>query len=209
MNRFWFLILVAQTTFAQEVVLEISLQNIVMRGITNPIRASIENTDCNDVIITSNSAKIERFENCNFNLVPLSEERELVLNFLKKTGKDTMFVAKRTYRVIDFPNPIPEIAGIEEGVINENKFKKHFSIGKFSAFSEFACINFTISEYTMMVIRDTSAIGISKNLGNRASEDTKKLITLVQPGDQVYITNLKCKVLGDVRTLDDIRFDIK
>ncbi|MCD2259417.1 GldM family protein [Psychroserpens luteolus] len=209
MTKFLFLLLVVQITFAQEVSLEMSLQNIVIRGISNPIKATIENTKCADVVIKSDAAKIEYYRDCNFNLIPSTERRELVINFYKIKQKDTVFVTKKIYRVIDFPDPIPTLAGIEEGSISEEKFKKHFSIGKFDSYSEYACINFGITSYTMMVVRGTTSVGISKNIGNRASEETKKLIALVKSGDQVYITNLECKVLDQVRLLDDIRFDIK
>ncbi|WP_298902863.1 GldM family protein [uncultured Psychroserpens sp.] len=209
MRKIWFLILCVQLSFAQEVVLELSLQNIVIRGITNPIRASIENTNCNDVIITSKAAKIERYKDCSFSLVTLSENRELVVNFYKKTGKDSVFVDKRVYRVIDFPDPIPNIAGFREGDISEETFKSYFGIARLNAYSEYVCMDFKMTEYTMMVIRDTTAVGISKNIGNRASEETKKLIALVKPGDQVYITNLKCKVLNEERELDEMKFYIK
>ncbi|WP_298894969.1 GldM family protein [uncultured Psychroserpens sp.] len=211
MTKFLFLLLVVQITFAQEVSLEMSLQNIVVKGIYNPVEVIIEDTKCTDVIIKSDDAKLIQSEinPCSYNLITNTDHRELTISFFKKKQKDTVFVTKRTYRVIDFPDPIPTLAGIEEGEVSEEKFKKYFSIGKFGAYSEYACIDFNITSYTMMVVRDTTSIGISKNVGNRASEETKKLIALVKSGDQVYITNLECKVLDQVRRLDEIRFDIK
>ncbi|WP_298759772.1 GldM family protein [uncultured Psychroserpens sp.] len=211
MTKFLFLLLVVQITFAQEVSLEISTQNIVIKGIINPIIANIENTKCTDVVIKSDDAKLIQSEinPCSYNLVTNTNHKELTISFFKKKQKDTVFVDKKIYRVIDFPNPIPTLAGLQEGSISEEKFKTHFSIGKFGAYSEYACIDFDISSYTMMVVRETTSVGISKNIGNRASEKTKQLIALVKPGDQVYISNLECKVLDQVRLLDEIRFDIK
>ncbi|WP_456439833.1 GldM family protein [Psychroserpens sp.] len=193
---------------AQEVSLELSRENIIMRGITVPIKVTIENIDCKDVIIKSEEAEISKGDGCKFNLVTRTENREIVLNFYKIKRKDTVFVEKKTFRVRDLPKPTPTIAGLEEGEVSIESFKKYFSIARFDSYSEYICMNFKITEYTMMIVRDNQSVGISKNLGNRASEDTKQLIQLAKTGDKVYIVDLKCKVHDEIRELDEIKFDI-
>lgn len=195
-------------SFAQEVAIELSQQNLIIRGIQNPLIIALENTKCKNIVLKSELTKITKGNNCSFNLVTSNPSRELTINIFKKKSRDTMFVTKKVFRVKDFPDPIPMIAGFKEGEISEETFKKYFSIGKFYSYSEVVCADFKITEYTMMVVRDNQSIGISENIGDRASEDTKQLINLVKVGDKVYIVDLMCDVLNEIRELDEVKFEI-
>jgi len=208
MRNVLFLLVFVNVSFAQEVSLELSRENIILRGIPVPIKATIENTKCKDVIIKSKDAEITKYDDCKFRLTTISKSRELLLSFYKKTGKDTVFVDKKIFRIKDIPRPIPTVAGRGEGEISEETFKSVFSIGRFDCFSEYIHMDFKITEFTIMIVRNNQSIGISRNIGNRASEETKKIIQLVKAGDKVYIVGLKSDYLNEVRELDEIKFDI-
>lgn len=201
-------VLFLKNSFAQEVSVEFPRENIIFRGIYNPIHITIENTSCENVFVKSVDAELTKHEGCNYNLVTKTINPELTLNIYKLKNNDIIFVDKKVFRVKNIPNPTPTIAGLEEGEISIEGFKKYFSVARFNSYSEYVCMNYKITEYTMMIVRDYQSVGISKNLGNRASEDTKQLIQLAKSGDQVYIVDLKCEVIDEIRELDEIKFDI-
>ena len=203
-----FLLFAVNMSFTQEVALELSRENVIIRGITNPINLAVENTKCENVVITCEDAKITKYDNCNYSILTNTPSRELQINIFKKKDRDTIFVSKKLLRVKELPNPIPTITGLNGGQISEESFKTIFSLGRFESFSEYIHMDFKITEYTMMVVRDNQSIGISENIGDRASEETKQLINLVKAGDKVYIVDLVCDVLNEIRELDEVKFEI-
>nr|WP_321228024.1 GldM family protein [uncultured Psychroserpens sp.] len=203
-----FLLFAVNMSFTQEVALELSRENVIIRGITNPINLAVENTKCENVVITCEDAKITKYDNCNYSILTNTPSRELQINIFKKKTNDTIFVDKKLLRVRKLPDPIPTISGLNEGEVSEETFKIHFSQGRINSYSEYVCISFDVIEYTIIIVRDNNSIGISKNIGDRASEETKQLINLVKAGDKVYIVDLVCDVLNEIRELDEVKFEI-
>lgn len=200
-------VLFLNISFAQEVSFEVSEQNIIMRGIINPVRVVIENTNCSSVFLKSENANITK-NGCNFNIDTNSLEKELVVNVFEIKKNDTLFIDKAILRIIDIPNPIPTIAGQKGGSISENQFKKIGKTAKVECHSEHVHAGYLVSQYTMIVTRKEQVIGMSKNIGNRASENTKQLIESTKIGDTVYILDILCKVQNNIRELDEIKFEI-
>ena len=195
---------------AQEVSLEVRLQNIIIKGILNPIKVAIENTKCEDVILKSEDAEIETstYTGCTYNIYSKTSKPELVISIFKANSTDTLFVTKAILRVIDLPNPIPTIALQKGGSISENRFKEMAKTARVECHSEYIHADLQVSQYTMIVTRGEQVIGMSKNIGNRASEKTKELIDLIESGDMVYYIDILSKIQDEIRNLDVIKFEI-
>lgn len=195
---------------AQEVSLEVGLQNIIIKGIYNPIKVAIENTKCEDIILKSEDAEIETstYKGCTYNIVTQTSNPEIIISIYKINSSDTLFITKKNLRVIEIPDPIPTFAGKKGGAISESRFKEVGKIASVRCYSEYIHADFLVSQYTMIVTRGEQVIGMSKNNGNKASDMTKQLIDLTKSGDTVYILDILSKVQDEVRALEKIKFDI-
>ena len=214
MKRYLYILFLVQSIgFAQEVAIEMTTKNTLFKGVQNPILVTVENTDCKDIIISSENAKIIQSDHnaCANTIVPDTISKVLTINVYKKESKDTILVDKKVYRLLDVPDPILDVSGLTEGEVPKKTFKNRMIHGRMSSYLDpnIACAVFKITEFTLMVIRDQNVIGISKNIGNRATDETKQLVELIKSGDKVYIVDIKCQMLSEIRELDEIKFDIK
>ncbi len=211
MNKTLFILffLCLNILLAQEISLENRRDNIMYRGVHNPVSALIENVDCDSIFLKVPDAKILSKRGCFFNIVPISDRKEIDINFYKITNKDTVFIKKRVLRVRDVPNPTFVVAGRNEGKMKVSYFKT-LSIASFNATSDssFFCMSYYVEEFKMIVLRNNTSVGVSKNIGRRASLETKELIQKVKPGDIVYILDIKCEFLNNIVELDPAKFEI-
>jgi len=203
-------ILFINTIVAQEVSVELSRENIIIREIYNPLIITVENTSCEDIIVKSDDAEISKNDDgsCKFKLITKTKNRQLFLSIYKTKHKDTLLIDKKGFRVLDLPNPIPTINGLKGGQVSEKIFKTNFSLGKLGSYSEYICMNFSITECTMIIFRNDKFIGQSKNIGHRITNQTKDIMQLAKSGDDVYFFNIKCEILDTIRELDAMKFKI-
>jgi len=193
---------------AQEVSVELPKENIIIRGITTPLNIIVENLSCEDVHVKSKETEIIKHNNCKYNLITQTASDNLILSIYKVANKDTLLITDKGFRVIDLPNPVASIAGRNSGLITENRFKEITKHARLQCYSEHVHADFRVTNYTMIIVRNEEIIGISKNIGNKATDKTKTLIDLVKSGDTVYILDVFSKIMDKTFESDMIKFEI-
>lgn len=203
-----FFIFFANTIIAQEISIEKTKENILYRGVRNPVKAIIEKVNCSSIILKSDDAEITK-NGCHFNIITSSKKKEIQIEFYNIIDNDTLFVKKSMSRLKDIPNPTFTVSGQTGGRIPVDTFKK-LSHGKFKAYSDssFFCMTFPVSQFKMIITRKDMLIGVSTNISNKATLETKELMKKVQQGDKVYIVDINCKALNKTVELNPVTFKI-
>lgn len=85
--------------------------NVAYLGIPNPISIVMENTDCDDLIVSVNQGKIEKTDDCYYTYIP---ETAGVVKISVSSKSDTI-IKSISYRVRHIPDPKPTIGGTLTG----------------------------------------------------------------------------------------------
>jgi GldM C-terminal domain len=195
-------------TTKPQVVVANTTENILYLGIVNPLEALIEKESKNTVILTTDNGSIEKTENSRFVIRPFYKG-VAVVNVCKLVKKDTVIIDKREFRVSALPDPEPYIGANTDGGL----VKKKFIISQ-GGIRSFICCDFEapvqILEYSLLVIRDSSSIGISSNIGARYSDKSINLLNRLQPNDELFVYKLTCRTPdGLIRPLHPMEFTIE
>lgn len=193
------------SAFAQEVAIELTKENVLIHGITNPLNVVIKNVDCNSIYLTSKDAILDN-NGCKSSIIPNSEKKELTLSIYKISKNDTVFIKNKVFRV-KLMKPLPALAGFSDGEIKIENLK-HLSFKSLRAYSEYVCTEFQITSCKILFLRNDKPIGISDNYDNKFSIKTKELIKKTEIGDKIYFLDIKCKVLDNIVELDPMKFQI-
>lgn len=193
--------------WTQEVSIELSRENIIYRGVMNPMKATIEGVDCKSVYLKSIDAVIDK-NGCDFSIIINSEIKEVTIEVYKLQKQDTLFIENKKFRVKDIPFYFT-VAGVSGGNIKLEMFKQIVSLGSFLTYNSYACVDFPISEFKMIILRDNDILGLSQNIGSKSSIETKALIEKIQVGDNVYFIDIKSEILDKVFELETVKFVIE
>ena len=180
-----------------EVAIENEKENILTLGVDNPLTALIESTSKRDVVLTTNNGTIEKAGGNRFIIHPANVGVAIV-NVCKLVKKDTVIIDKREFRVHRLPEPEPYV-----GNKNGGHIKKKILLVQ-GGIRSFICCDFDapvqILEYSLLVIRDTSTIGINQNIGARYTEKTIELLNRLQPNEHLLVYNLICNPPDGITT---------
>lgn len=167
-------------------------ENVVYVGLTTLIKATVENTDDKDVVLTTREASLKKNNEGTYELTASKTGKIAIVVWKKnKKGKlDSLGISE--FRAHPIPDPEASVFDIHYGEIKKNILVVVPGIIARIKFRDI-CGPFTISSFNCIII--------SKNVNTKLftandalfTENMKMEFAFLQPGEQVLFCDIKCK----------------
>jgi hypothetical protein len=182
-------------------------ENIIHVGIDNPMEVAVEKTSKSSICLTTDNGTITKTENGYMYIMHPVRVGETKINVCKISKRDTIVVCTKFFRAKKLPSPVAYIGNLSEGVVSK---KQLTAMGGIISRIEGFDINMPleVKEYLFVVIRDNTAIGVSKNFGPRYNDKTKALLQNLQAGDNVIVTGITVKMSYELRKVAALEYTI-
>jgi GldM C-terminal domain len=173
------------------VVVENERENILQKGVENPLCVLIEKTSKEAIFLSTDNGKITNAGGNRFIIVP-TKQGLAKINVYKLVKNDTIAIDTREFRVKGFPPPVARIGAVKSGIM-----KKEFLVSQGGLYailenSDFQA-PFQVMEYTIMLIRDNKTFEINKNTGARYNDQSIELLKQTVKNDRVIIFGIVSK----------------
>jgi len=190
---YFFLALCTQTiTYAQDFTVAASYANFLYRGMNNSIHLTVNGYSCDSLIISIDEGTISSQLNssCYLEIRPSIEKTQYTLSlFLRAIKmKDTVFIGKKTFDVVDIP---PIKAGIfykQSGSLPKEVLLGHVRILLYPPF-EFQ-LSIGIDRFSILVLRNDEIHFIGHFKQAYFDEEIYKMFANLENGDRILFFNL-------------------
>jgi hypothetical protein len=202
--QFALLLFIFGKTYCQNVVVSATKMNVLYADVDNPFSFAINNTDCNDYQLSSNNGVIKCDSNCNCAINPIKFGKITVIYIKDKTGK---LIDSSEYRTKDLPDPVFEIdytTGCRGPIVTKVRDSVLLKMKDFNFNPKFTTMHFEVSLY-----RNDTLVSSYLNVGDKISSEVKKIYSLENPGDILYIKDIiVVQPSGRARKLSNLGFKI-
>ncbi|MBN1182059.1 MAG: hypothetical protein JXB49_07215 [Bacteroidales bacterium] len=210
MKKFIFCTIFCISTFvlySQEYIIAPSAQNIVYCGIQNPLSVMVENTDCRDLIVTTNNG-ILKGERCNYYLQP-AHVGEARVTIVKIMDNDTILIGSSMLKVILTPDPTAKVAGKSGGDIIRNALVAQNWIT--AELDDFDFENrFKVKSYSVVINKGEEVTFTGNYQENAITNELKEAFRNTRILDKVKFENIVVEGNdGKEREIKDIEFTIR
>ncbi|MDX2048932.1 MAG: GldM family protein [Chitinophagaceae bacterium] len=189
-----------------ECVVAITKENVLYIGIDNPIEVLIERTSKNAVFIKSNNGYIENHGGNNFIIRP-HRRGFTEIEIFRIFKRDTLLVCTRLFRVKELPLPVGIFGNLRRPIVSKRTIKIFGGLRAVLEDSEYD-LPIEVKEYSVIITRDTAVVGISKNIGPRYNTKTELLLQNLQPGDNIYVTNIIVNMGYELRRILPLEYTV-
>ncbi len=202
------LIIISFSSFGQRFTISSTRQNLLYKGLDNPIEIVVEDTKCNNISVSTNNGKIEKYNDCSYIYIADTLGKTNI-SVYKKYKKDSTLVGTNHFRVKEIPNPTPRLADKRNGEIEKNLLLAFKSIS--ATLDGFDIdISIQIKSYSVFIVWSNDSITYKKINGSKFTDDLKNEFKKLSSGDRVYFEDIVA-VLPDNkdRYLNSMKFIIK
>jgi hypothetical protein len=196
---------------AQNISIANKTLNSIYAGIPTSIAAIVENTKCNEYILTTDNGQISEDPNenrCSYIFIPQKNGKTTI--FIKKLERnDTIILGEKIFQVKNIPKPIAKIGGKHDG-----KIRKDVLVAQKGIIATFEDLDFDIytkiSKYSVLIIRNRELIYLDPFFNNILTSDFKTLVHNCYPDDQIIFYNIEAEFPNkDKENLDSITFTLE
>jgi hypothetical protein len=169
--------------------------NVAYVGIDNPMTIVAEGYNCEDILASCDNGTLSRTDGCHYMFSPeKAGVFEIAVSAKSRSGTRTVGTVK--YRVKTLPVPVALLAGKADGITTVGNFKIQMGvIARFDCFEFDAAVR--VTQFKMEIKRGKEIIQSLINVGAAFDEHAKDVMKEVQPGDEVFITEIKCLLPGE------------
>jgi hypothetical protein len=190
-----------------EVIVANNRENLLYVGLENPIEALIENASKHAVVLTTDNGRIEKEDGNRFSITP-DHIGITKINVCKVVKRDTIVIGTREFRVRELPEPEALIGLFTGGPIKKAALITMGGVRVKLNGGDFEFLG-SITEYTLIAIRDSSTVGMIKNTGAQYNDSTIEFIKKLQPKDHLVICGLIAKFPSQPRLIHPAEFIIE
>ena len=185
---------VLHKAFSQQAAMSVDINNVVYEGVENPLSIVVENIPCSAISVKSTNGNIEG-KGCKFILKDLKihsyNENTVDVIVYKKTKIKLKEVARWTFSIKRFPNPVVKIGPSAGGDIERAVFVAQTSLR--AEFEDFGpSMTFEIKSYWVHIDYAGTYL-MDKNIyntGNSISSEIYEAFSFLQDGDIVRFHNV-------------------
>lgn len=204
------LLLIPTFINAQNVVITNIKMNVVFVGVDNPIKVAVADYSEKSIIVKVNQGIITG-KNGNYIWRPTSPTSNGLVSVYIQQDNSEKLISTHIYRIKLIPNPYTSLSGWQRSCINPSgsSFIKN---GLTAVLDNFPFdVQFEIISFKITVVRDNKVFFEGINNGGRFKGQTAQIIQMVEVGDKVYFSEVKCRYFGDgiVREINDLVFKIR
>lgn len=166
-------------------------ENIVYVGLPNPIKATVENTDDRDVLLTSRDATLTKQEDGTYELmISKTGKLEVVVWRKNKKGKfDSLGIS--VFRGKPIPDPEAFVSGIHFGEISKNVLTVNSGV-LVQLNNMDICARFKVISFNCIIIYKNGNTKLFPANNALFTDNMKMEFSFLQPGEQVVFCNIKC-----------------
>jgi gliding motility-associated protein GldM len=163
--------------------------NVVYRGVQNPMTISFSGISDGDV--SANAPGLTKTGNGKYMMSP-GQGNEVIINVTGKLSDGSTVGDKKAYRIKDIPPPTGTIGG-ESGLVRGPKSRLEAStIGALIPGFDFE-VNLSVKSFALKVPGQPTVVVT----GNKLSPGAKSALQRAQKGDQVTISEINTKLIGN------------
>lgn len=189
------LVIVSFNISGQEFSISNLKQNILFRGIDNPIHVASENYSCDSIWLSTNNGIVQKKGPRCFYIVRVEDVGLTELVIYSTNGNDTIILEKKEFRAIDIPMPIVKCAGKHGGTISKKSL-----IVQHGLFCELEGFEFDllmrVEKYTILLLREDSLIQFVTREGNKFDTVVYEFLSNIEKDDKILFANIS-GIVGD------------
>jgi hypothetical protein len=169
-------------SYSQQVTFSVGENQTAYLGMDNRLSCMIENMPCNSIVLTTSNGTIEK-ESCSYIYRPVEvSDTKIVIN--KKVNGNLKKIGDFFVRVRNFPKPVAQVGGVCEGEMTRGALLAQTGLGTFTDYpSTGICLNYSVKEFSLSIIRENKSIFFHKNVGYLFDEKIKEILPSIQKGD--------------------------
>lgn len=158
-------------------------------GIDNPLSCTVEGVKCKDIVLTTDNGVIEKVACNTYSFRPaFQSDGSIVIN--KKVNNKLVKVGDFHLRVRNIPEPVAMVGGKHGGSIGATELRAQQGIGAYSYPPLSICINYTLQNFAVLVMRKEQQLFYSYHRGNLFTDDLQDKFKTLQKGDAVVFSSL-------------------
>ena len=183
--------------------------NVFYIGVDNPVSISVPGIADASIVASISTGSLNRAANGDgwTVRVPTGANKATITVSAKYEGEQRS-MGSAEFRVKKVPDPVAEIAGQVEGLIEKNTLNAAGAIIPVMKDFEFE-LYFKVTSFRMATVMGGDWIS-KRNTGNRFSEEMKSMISGARKGQKFYFENIQAEGPdGIVRSLNPISLEIK
>lgn len=188
--------------------------NIVYRGVINPLSIAVPGYYDKDIVVKTNVGKIEHFANsANYELfIGLCPEISATVSvYIKKPNKKLSKVGEFQFKVKDFPKPIFQLGSIVgDGVVSYERLCQANAIFVFQSCFVVCEMGYKIREFHVKHKHKDGTISIFKATNFLLTEEIKESFKKAEDGAVIMVYDVKVEGPNGIESIDDeLILDIK
>ncbi|MEZ5007216.1 MAG: GldM family protein [Chitinophagales bacterium] len=194
---------------AQHITVANTRLNIIYMGIDNPISITVENYDCDDLIIYCTNGLIKQDDGCQYT-IRTSEVGEVKITVnIKKDGEITALktIYFRSQRI---PPPVAQVARKSGGEVSVNEFKLQKGVGVVLEGFDFD-VKYAVTNYSCIIITfsNKEAKFIDSSSEAKFTNKMTSAFNKIKVGDEVIFYDIRANGPDERQCLiESIKFDI-
>jgi hypothetical protein len=203
------LLIVSIHATAQKIAIANTKMNVVYVGLDNPIHVAIANYSSEAIIIKVSQGTITG-ENGEYVWRPITSSNEAFTSIFIKKNNIEKLISTITYRVKIIPNPITRSSDwqTQSCATYNPSFRLNGLVAVLDNFPY--DVPFDITSFKVTIVRNGELFFEATNQGGRFQGKIARLVDMIQTGDIIHFSAVKCQYSGDgiVRTINDLIFKI-
>ncbi len=188
--------------------------NIVYRGVINPLSIAVPGYYDKDIVVKTNVGKIEHFANsANYELIigMCPDISATVSVYLKKPNKKLQLVGEFQFQVKNLPKPILQLGSIVgDGVVSYERLNQANAIFAIQACFTACDMGYKIKEYHIKHKHKNGTVSIFKATDNLLTAEIKESFNKAEDGDVIMVYNIIVNGPNGAESVEDeLILDIK
>lgn len=196
-------------TWCQSIAIESVKLNYAFPGVDNPLIIAATNVPCTALLAKTDNGTISHDQGCRFVFKP-KQVGTASIAIYKISKTDTTLIEKKQYRIKNWPREIARLGGKYFGVMPRALF-----VSQLGVTTEVENLQMDswlpLTSFRMRIMRNHEAIVDIRNSGNLFGEQTRSEMKKARAGDEIFITEIRQKVPGEIidALLNDIVIKIE
>jgi len=182
--------LITNIVVGQNISISFTRENIIYRGIPNPISVVVENMKCGSFFITTDNGKITG-DSCSY-LIKVKRLGKSTIYINKIVETDTVVLGTAVFAVKDIPKPSIYVDGLNNGKITKENL---LAQGSFKArLDNFdLCITYHIMSYSVVFLKKNNTFNLVDVKTSVFSEELINEFKALRKNDKLIITDIKVR----------------
>ncbi len=188
--------------------------NIVYRGVINPLSIAVPGYYDKDIVVKTNVGKIEHIANSSeyeLNTGLCSEISVTISVYIKKPNKKLQPVGVTQFRIKDWPKPIFQLGSIDnDGAVSYERLSHSNAIFVFHSCFTVCGLRYTVKEFHIKHKHKDGTISIFKATNFLLTEEIKESFKKAEDGDVIMVYDVIVEGPNGTEKIDDeLILDIK